>query len=341
MSENDTTEAPENVDVVEPTFLESLEQMKSFEDMATARGDEAEETSTDDDPEVDAEADTSGEPDPEPDPDPETAAPFLTLSDGTGVTKEEAIAGYTRHLDYTQKTMEHSKQVKELEPYMALIDRMKTDDTLFNMVDKYIREGGQAEKDQAQAAQDLQVPDSYKGDVFVEQTVAALNATTKRLDALEGGVGSIKQDATDKQKRGEAEAIYHGRLQDAFTKLKGQLSTEISPKDFINRMKTHFEGKGLTPEQYMPMIIGPDSTYLSANVTEAYRSDVDKVVKDKVNSEREKRKPKGADKRALKATGKPAKTVSQKSPKLTDGRLDRKAHFRNSPVQKLSSDDLG
>lgn len=348
MNENETTEKTEVVTPIEEpiadmSHLENLEAMKSFDDMAKGRGEEATETETPDDAEEPAEATEepadNDAPEVETEVETEASAPFLVLSDGTGVTKEEAVAGYTRHLDYTQKTMELSEKSKEQESYSFIIEQMKTDPALFDMVDKHIR--GKAQKQAAQPDAELTVPENYKDDPWVKDQVALNNKLLARVNALEGGVATTKQEATEKEQHGEAQAVYHQRLKGAFDNLKGQLGADLSPDDFVNKMNKHFEGKGLTPEQYMPMIIGPDSTYFSANVGEAYRDDIGKVVKDKVSSEREKRKPKGADKRALKAKGKPPKTVSQKSPRLADGKLDRKKFFRESPVQQLSGKDVG
>lgn len=332
--ETETTEKGTEEEFSDPTgYVGELEKLKSFKDMAEARGDEEEEEAAETDAGVEeheavdiatekSEVEAAGE------------EPFLTLKDGTVLTKEEAVAGYMRHSHYTQERMKDAQTAKEMEQYSGIIAAMKTDKVLFDMVDEHIRGKGQAQPAaQPQAAKVLTVPDNYKGDTFVEGLVVAQNQTNARLAQLEGGVGNIKQEAVDKQKNSENEAIYYSRLQGAFEKLQGQLGdSKPSPDDFINRMSQHFEGKGLTPEQYMPMIIGPDSTYFSANVTEAYRDDIGKVVKDKVSSKRETRQPKGAAKRALKATGKPPKPASQKVPRLPDGSLDMSKFMGENPV---------
>ena len=80
------------------------------------------------------------------------------------------------------------------------------------------------------------------------------------------------------------------------------------------------------------MILGPDSDYLRTQVAEVFRADIGNVPKDKVNSTRETRQPKGATKRALKATGKPVKPASQKTPRNLDGSLDMEKFMSENPV---------
>lgn len=339
-AETKAIEAEETAVSKEPTFLESLEAMKPFDEMH-ARDEEAKESV--DTEEViedgaEAESELTQKADTEEVIEDVADAPFLTLPDGTTLTKEEAVAGYMRHIDYTQKGMELSANKKQLAKFSSFIDAMIEDEGFLKHVESYHKDNVASAPTQLQP---MQIPERYKDDEFVLQQVELNNKLIARLDKVESGVGAINQTTADEQKHNEAKAIYNSRLQGAFNELKGQLGTDLSPKDFIDTMNKHFEGKGLTPEQYMPMIIGPDSTYFGTNVNEAYRDDIGKVAKDKVNSEREKRKPKGADKRALKATGKPPKAVSLKSPRLPNGRLDRKAFFRESPVQQLSEEDMG
>lgn len=333
----------EDVDPGLTAHLENLQAMKSFEDMAEKRGDKPEDKAADE--EGGDEVEGGDEPDNvEPDAEvtakPDAPSPFLVLGDGTELTKDEAVAGYMRHKDYTEKTMSHSDKVKEMEVYGAIIDRMKEDRELYDIVDNHIKKGS-SKQVQTATVEELTVPENYKGDPFVEQTVSVLNKMSQKLASIEGETGSIKQQTIDEKQQAEIKAVYNTRHAEAFNELEGQLGIKLKPEDFVHKMEKHFEGKGLTPGQRDAMILGPDANYLRMHVMEAYQPDIAKARKDKGNSEREKRKPKGADKRALKATGKPAKAVSQKSPTLSSGRLDRKAFFRQSPVQALDGEDAG
>ncbi len=325
--ETDITEDTEK-EFTDPTgYVAELENYKSFKEMAEARGEGGEDDVDEAEVEEHEAVDIASE---QPAVEPNGETPFLTLTDGTVLTKEETVAGYMRHIDYTQKRMEDSKTAKEMEEYAGLIEAMKSDRTLFDMVDNYVKKGDKPAPPPSDA---MAVPADYKNDPVVPGLVENINKLTRRLDMVEGGVGGMKQDAVTQQRQAEAQTVYEGRLKDAYDKLQGQLGDSTpSPADFVNKVKTHFEGKGLTPEQYMPMIIGPDSTYLSANVSETFRDDIGKVVKDKVNSTREKRKPKGAERRALKATGKPPKPASHKTPRLPDGSLDIPKFMDENPV---------
>ena len=330
--EIETTDEIIDGEFTDPTgYVAELEQIKSFKEMADSRGDKPDEEVR----EGGGEAEGDVEPDDaesaeEVVTEPEVTPPFLVLGDGTELTKDEAVAGYMRHKHYTQERMKDAAKAKEVEQYSGLIDAIRGSEELYSIVANHIRTGGQPA--QASAVQGLKVPENYKGDAFVEETVNAVNVLTQRLDTIEGARGTDKQEAEVAKQRSANQTIFEGRLRGALDKLEGQLGVKLSPDDFVNKMNAHFEGKGLTPEQYMPMIIGPDSTYFSANVSEAYRDDIGKIVKEKVSSERGKRQPKGADKRALKATGKPPKPASQKVPRLPDGSLDMSKFMSENPV---------
>ncbi len=337
-------EAEETAAAAEPTFIDSLEAMKPLNEMRK-RGDggvaevkDVEEVVE----EVEGKAEVEAETETEAAPEPVADAPFLTLSDGTGVTKEEAVAGYMRHIDYTQKGMKAAETAKELEDYKGMIAAMKDPDDkgkLLDMVVDYIRN----KRDAPASVQVplMQMPERYKEDEWVKEQVEFNNMVMARLAKAEGATGAIKQEKVQDAEQATIHQEYERRLQKSYKWLGEQVKTPPTAEDFTNKIRQHFESKGMTPEQYNSMILGPDSGYLRAQVAEIFRADIDKTAQDKVGSEREKRQPKGAAKRALKATGKPPKTVSQKSPKLPSGRLDRKAFFRESPVQKLSEEDMG
>lgn len=346
MSENEKTEATKAVEAeeaataTEPTFLESLEAMKPLSEMH-ARGEDATETKdveevveeTEEEVEVEAEVEAA--------PAPVADAPFMVLADGTGVTKEEAVAGYMRHIDYTQKGMKAAEVAKENEQYKGMIEAMKNDKELLDKVVSHIQTKRDAPATTPAPAQTIELPDEVKDIPFYKDLITKFNDMSVRLAKAEGGVGAIKQEKVQSEEQAEIGREYEQRLQKSYKWLGERVKNLPTAEDFVSKIRQHFESKGMTPEQYNSMILGPDSDYLCAQVAEAFRADIGKVAKDKVSSEREKRQPKGAAKRALKATGKPPKAVSQASPKLPDGRLDRRKFFRESPVQKLSEEDMG
>lgn len=311
----------------DPTgYVAELESMKSFKDMAQARGDEVvkeAEVEAEVEDEIEVEEVTKA------------PAPFLTLADGTALTKEEAIAGYMRHIDYTQKGMKTAETAKELEQYKGFITAMKDPEhgqELVDMVIDFIRNKRDASTPAPAQPQPMQIPERYKDDEWVKQQVEFNNMVVARLAKAEGGVGAIKQEKVQSEEQAVAHQEYEQRLQKSYKWLGEQTQSPPSAEDFVNKMRQHFESKGMTPKQYNAMILGPDSDYLRAQVAEVFRADIGNVPKDKVNSKRETRQPKGATKRALKATGKPPSPASTKIPRLPDGSLDMEKFMAENPV---------
>ncbi len=251
------------------------------------------------------------------------------------MTKEEAVAGYMRHIDYTQKGMKAAATAKELEEYKGFIAAMKDPDHGAELVDvivDHIRKRRDGPATAPAQAQSMQIPERYKDDEWVKQQVEFNNMVMARLAKAEGGVGAIRQEKVQSDEQATTHQEYEQRLQKSYKWLGEQTQNPPSAEDFVNKMRQHFESKGMTPEQYNAMILGPDSDYLRAQVAEVFRAVIGKVPKEKVSSKRETRQPKGATKRALKATGKPPSPASTSVPRSPDGSLDMDKFMLENPV---------
>ena len=317
MNEDNTEPLEEEVQEVEDPHLAGLLAMRDFNSEREDKGgDDTPEDTPDDTAEVVEE-------------EPPAPQPLFTLDDGTAVTdSEEAKKGYLRHRDYTQKTQELARQRKEIE---AIYNYFQSHpEELAPIVSKITKPP--APPQPQQTVKEVTLPQGYENEPAVKLLIDELNETRRQLAQVQGGVETIQQTTVQRDKRAEQESLLNTRLRDAHVWLTDKLGDNTpSPEDFIDRIKARYDAKGITPDEYMPYIIGPDESYLCTVVADIWKADIGKVVADKVVQEQQKRKPAGAKQRALKATGKTGKPVQDSVPRTKDGRLDRDKFFSQHP----------
>lgn len=248
---------------------------------------------------------------------------LFELDDGTKVTMEMAKSGMMMRADYTRKTQEAAEEKKKNERYSAIINRMENDPALARMVIDYMT--GEGPQEQKSRTGKLQVPDSYKGDQFVEKLVEFNNQLSERLEKVEGGVSTITETSTEATKRAEQKALFDARLAEGYEYLKGKVGTPPTPKEFVERIEQYVTEQGLDPQVVGGYIIGGDPDYLRAKIDRAFETDIAATIKDKVNSSEKERKKRVATTQTLRVGGKSKSPVPQSLPKGRDGKLDTRA----------------
>ena len=249
---------------------------------------------------------------------------LFELDDGTKVTLDEAKAGYLRHGSYTQKTQVLADERKKNERYSAIITRMENDPALLRLVTDHMHEqqGKQAEKPQTRQ---LQVPDNYKGDKFVETTVDVLNELQAELAKVKGGFNNMQKSSTEATQQAEQKALFDARLAEGYEYLKGQVGTPPTPQEYVKRIEDYVKEQGLDPQVVGSYIIGGDPDYLRAKIDGAFKTDIAATNTDKVNSGEKERKKRVAKTQTLRVAGKSKTAVSEPLPKGKDGKPDPQA----------------
>jgi hypothetical protein len=255
---------------------------------------------------------------PEADPEATQEPEYLfELEDGTKVTAEEAQKGYLRHSDYTKKTQSVAEERKAMEKHQALLDYLSNNPDAVDMLVEKMK-GGQSQTATTNGqpqANELQVPENYKGDQFVEAIVPLVNELRKELAEVRGVQESNQQTKTNEQRANELNRIRSARLAESHEWLKGQLGEAPDPKDYVNRIQNYFAEKNMAPEVYDPYLTGPNSEYLHMVVERIYRDDIAAVNRDKsaeVEKERKKRASQGT---SLRTAGKTNQAPPQSLPK--------------------------
>ena len=238
---------------------------------------------------------------------------LFVLDDGTAIKDvNEAKSGYLRHADYTKKTQELAEERKKVDKYNSLLNYLESNpQTVDRLVDEMRGNG----KPQSQAeAQGLQVPEQYKGDQFVEQTVSVLNDMRKELAEVKGGYNSIQKATTEGQQKAETDHKFNTRFMEGYKHLEGRIGTLPTPKEFEERIIAYVKEQE-DPQGVAANIISTDPLYIRAIVDRAYEADISSTQSDKVNSSEEDRKKRVAKGPSLRAAGKSTKALPQSLPK--------------------------
>jgi hypothetical protein len=245
---------------------------------------------------------------------------LFTLDDGTAVTdSEEARAGYLRHADYTRKTQELAEKRKRIDAIYAYYEANpgKLQELIAEMTNP-----PQSPQSQTQAqVQQLQVPDNYKGDQFVETTVAALNQMRGELVELKGGYDTMRQDKTAEQQQTELRQRYNVRLTEGYKYLEGKVGESPSPAEFEKRI-IEFVQQQENPQAVGANIISDDPLYIRAVVDRTFEADIGAAQSDKVASAEQERGKRKATSASLRVAGRTSTPQPRALPKGRDGKLD-------------------
>ena len=267
-----------------------------------------------------------------------TEAPeaIFTLDDGTAVTDpEEAKKGYLRHSDYTKKTQGLAEDRKKIERYEKLFNAMENDAKLTKLVVDYMTQGSTPAQAATPQAQELQVPEQYKEDPFVNTTVQTLNAMKQELAELKGDFSTTKQTTTQEREFAQQKATLDAKLGEGYEYLKGQVGKPPTPEEYVNRLQEYITEQGLDPQKVAGYILGGDPDYLRAKVDGAFKADIATHRKDTVNSGEKERKKRVAKTKTLQTAGKSKTAVAKPLPKGKDGKTD----LRKSMVQIMDAQE--
>ena len=250
---------------------------------------------------------------------------LFELDDGTKITLAEAKAGYLRHADYTRKTQTTAEERKQLSDVGAIVEYFRNDQGALDRWLNEVRNGGpqqQVQQDTTKALTKMEVPENYKGDQFVEQTITVLNELrdtnielAHRLGRIEGQADTAEQSKEQEKKDTESKAQLESRLQEGYKHLGDKVEQAPTPQEFMKRFNDYLVEQKLDPQVVGPYIIGPDSGYIRTLVDRAFQADISEANKEKVNSvetNRRKRTAKGVD---LRVAGKTAEAMPRKLPK--------------------------